>query len=296
MKKLMILLSLGVVCSLCGCGQDREDTTQNYTVEEMTAEDSTQEDAKSEDADMTTEDVTDEQTEATTQATSEASTEMTTEQAEENDTESDEAYMNMYYEILDSIYQMICAGIDEYDYIDGTNGIGELIMSGDDNVLGQVGYTFEDVNEDGTVELIIGGIYEDDATNQSQTIYSVYTFQDTPHLLLEGWSRNRCFLLEDGTFFNEGSAGAIYKIFEHVKLEPDATEVSYIDYYFSYEKDASMEEIGYYHNEMGEWDPNVSEEMTEDAFWEKFAAYGEEVKTLTFYPFSSYEYTGEHED
>ena len=103
-------------------------------------------------------------------------------------------------------------------------------------------------------------------------------------------------MLEDGTFFNEGSAGAIYKIFEHVKLEPDATEVSYIDYYFSYEKDASMEEIGYYHNETGEWDPNVSEEMTEDAFWEKFAEYGEGVKTLTFYPFSSYEYTGEHED
>ena len=169
-------------------------------------------------------------------------------------------------------------------------------MSGDDNVLEQVGFAFEDVNEDGTVELIIGGIYEDDTTNQSQTIYSVYTFQDTPHLLLEGWSRNRCFLLEDGTFFNEGSAGAIYKIFEHVKLEPDATEVSYIDYYFSYEKDESMEEIGYYHNEMGEWDPNVSEEMTEEAFWEKFAAYGEEVKTLTFYPFSSYEYTGELEN
>ena len=62
MKKLMILLSLGVVCSLCGCGQGGEDTTQQHTAEEMTAEDSTQEDAKSEEADMTTEDVTDEQT------------------------------------------------------------------------------------------------------------------------------------------------------------------------------------------------------------------------------------------
>lgn len=292
MKKIMILLSIGVVCSLCGCGKDREDTAQSYTVEEMTIEDSTQEDAKNEEVDMSTEDVPDEQTEVTT----ETSTEVAAEQTEEKGDESDATYMNMYHEILNSIYQMMCAGMDDYDYIEGTNGIGELIMSGDDKVLEQVGYTFEDVNEDGTVELIIGGIYEDDATNQSQTIYSVYTFQDTPHLLLEGWSRNRCFLLEDGTFFNEGSAGAIYKIFEHVKLEPNATEVSYIDYYFSYEKDASMEEIGYYHNQMGEWDPNVSEEMTEDAFWEKFADYGEEVKTLTFYPFSTYEYTGEHED
>lgn len=294
MKKIMILLGIGVVCSLYGCGQDKEDTPQKHTVEEMTMEDGRKEDAKSEEVDMSTEDVTDKQAEVTTE--SETSTEIAIEQAEEKGDESNDTYMNMYYEILDSIYQMMCAGIDEYDYIEGTNGIGELIMSGDENVLQQVGYTFEDVNEDGTVELIIGGIYEDDATNQSQTIYSVYTFQNTPHLLLEGWSRNRCFLLEDGTFFNEGSAGAIYKIFEHVKLEPDATEVSYIDYYFSYEKDASMEEIGYYHNQTGEWDPNVSEEMTEDAFWEKFAAYGEEVKTLTFYPFSTYEYTGEHKD
>lgn len=292
MKKIIILLSIGVVCSLCGCGQDREDTTQKPTVEEMTTESSTQEETKSEEVVTSTEDVTDKQTEVTTETTSE----MATEQAEEKPDDSYAVHTNMYYEILDSIYQMMCAGMDDYDYVEGTNGIGEIIMSGDENVLDQVGFTFEDVNEDGTVELIIGAIYEDDATNQSQTIYSVYTFRNTPHLLLEGWSRNRCFLLEDGTFFNEGSAGAIYKIFEHVRLEPNATEVSYIDYYFSYEKDGNFEDIGYYHNEMGEWDPNVSEEMTEDAFWEKFAEYGEEVKTLTFYPFSSYEYTGEHED
>ena len=292
MKKIIILLSIGVVCSLCGCGQDREDTTQKPTVEEMTTESSTQEETKSEEVVTSTEDVTDKQTEVTTETTSE----MATEQAEEKPDDSYAVHTNMYYEILDSIYQMMCAGMDDYDYVEGTNGIGEIIMSGDENVLDQVGFTFEDVNEDGTVELIIGAIYEDDATNQSQTIYSVYTFRNTPHLLLEGWSRNRCFLLEDGTFFDEGSAGAIYKIFEHVRLEPNATEVSYIDYYFSYEKDGNFEDIGYYHNEMGEWDPNVSEEMTEDAFWEKFAEYGEEVKTLTFYPFSSYEYTGEHED
>lgn len=285
MKKIMILLGIGVVCSLCGCGQDREDTTQKPTVEEMTTESSTQEETKSEEVVTSTEDVTAKQTEATT--------ELATEQAEEKPDDSYAVHTNMYYEILDTVYQMMCAGMDDYDYVEGTNGIGELIMSGDENVLDQVGFTFEDVNEDGTVELIIGAIYEDDATNQSQTIYSVYTFQNTPHLLLEGWSRNRCFLLEDGTFFNEGSAGAIYKIFEHVKLEQDATEVSYIDYYFSYEKNGNFEDIGYYHNEIGEWDPNVSEEMTEDAFWEKFAEYGEEVKTLTFYPFSTYEYTGE---
>ena len=55
---------------------------------------------------------------------------------------------------------------------------------------------------------------------------------------------------------------------------------------------AFWEKQGYTRRE----DLNVSEEMTEDAFWGKFAVYGEDVKTLTFYPFSSYEYTGEHED
>ncbi len=292
MKKIMVVLCVGVVlaCFLWGCGQDGQATTQMQTEELMTEHD-TREDSKSEEIVTTSEDVTKEQAEATTQVTEE----MTTEQ-EKQEKDTYATYTNMYYEVLDSIYQMICAGQENYEYVDGTNGIGELIMSGDEDVLGQVGFTFEDVNGDGTVELIIGAIYKDDASNQSQTIYTVYTYKDTPHLILEGWSRNRCCLLEDGTFFNEGSAGAMYKIFEHVKLEPGATEVSYIDYYFSYEKDANMEEIGCYHNQTGEWDPNVSEEITEDAFWEKFAAYGEDVKTLTFYPLSEYEYSGAHED
>lgn len=81
----------------------------------------------------------------------------------------------MYREILDSIYKMMCAGMDDYEYVDGTNGIGEIIMSGEENILEQVA---------------------------------------------------------------------------------------------------------------------LSEEMTEEAYWAKSAAYSANVKTLTFYPFSTYEYNG----
>lgn len=287
MKRIITLLGMSAIlmCSLCGCERDGMDIKQTYTTETVLAEEDTQENMKEDEMTATTEDVAKESTEETTDVA-------TGQKADEEYAE----YTNMYYEILDSTYQMLCAGPEEYDYVDGTNGIGELIMSGDDNVLEQVGFTFEDVNQDGKVELIIGAIYEGDTTYQSQTIYNVYTYKDTPHLVLEGWSRNRCYLLEDGTFYSEGSGGAVYSIFENVELEPEATEVSYIDYYFSHEKDENFEEIGFYHNQTGDWEVSVSEEMEEDAYWAKSAEYSEKIKTLTFYPFTSYEYTGAHED
>lgn len=290
MKRIITLLGMSAIlmCSLCGCMRGGRGETQTYDTESILTEEDIQENVHDDEMTATTEDVEDESTEEITDKATEQVGQMADEEYAE--------YTNMYYEILDSMYQMICAGPEDYDYIDGTNGIGELIMSGDDNVLEQVGFTFEDVNQDGTVELIIGAIYEDDTTYQSQTIYSVYTYKDTPHLVLEGWSRNRCFLLEDGTFYSEGSGGAMYSIFEHIKLDPEATEISYIDYYFSHEKDESFEKIGFYHNQTGDWEVSVSEEMEEDAYWAKAAEYSEKVKTLTFYPFSSYEYTGAHED
>ena len=185
-------------------------------------------------------------------------------------------------------------GADDYEYRDGTSGIGEVIMNSDEIAADTIGYTFLDVNHDGVAELIIGLIDEEkEGKYYGQNIYSAYTYKDIPHLLIEGWSRNRCFLLEDGTFYTEGSGGAMYRILENDVLDVNATQLSCKDYYFTKEKDESFEEIGFYHNTTGEWEASVSEELEEDVFWSKYDEYGSKTTTLEFVPFSMYQYAGE---
>jgi len=202
-----------------------------------------------------------------------------------------ESYEHWYQAILDSNYELIMGGADSYEYRDGTSGIGEVIMNTDEIAANNIGYTFLDVNHDGVAELIIGSISEEKKGKYyGQNIYSAYTYQDIPHLLIEGWSRNRCFLLEDGTFYTEGSGGAMYRILENYVLDVNATQLSCKDYYFTKEKDESFEEIGYYHNTTGEWEPAVSEELEEDVFWGKYDEYGSKTMTLEFKPFSEYQH------
>jgi len=205
-----------------------------------------------------------------------------------------ESYVQWYSTILDSNYELIMGGADAYEYRDGTSGIGEVIMNSEENEADSIGYAFLDVNHDGVAELIIGSISEEkDGTYYGQNIYSAYTYSDIPYLLVEGWSRNRCFLLEDGTFYTEGSGGAMYRILENYVLEENAIQLSCKDYYFTKEKDEFFEEIGFYHNTTQEWDASVSEEIEEDVFESKYDEYGSRTITLEFEPFSMYQYVGE---
>lgn len=207
---------------------------------------------------------------------------------------AEESYEQYYRTILDSNYELIMGGADAYDYQEGTSGIGEVIMNSDGTEANAIGYTFLDVNHDGVTELIIGSISEEkDGKYFGQNIYSAYTYKDTSYLLLEGWSRNRCFLLEDGTFYTEGSGGAMYSLLENSVLDTNATQLTCKDLYFTYEKDESFQEIGFYHNATGEWDVSVSEELEEDVFWGKYDEYGSRTITLEFVPFSMYQYVGE---
>ena len=226
-----------------------------------------------------------------------------TESSTQTDTESTESqndletYVNWYNTILDSNYELIMGGADAYDYMEGTSGIGEVIMNSEENEADTIGYTFMDVNHDGVAELIIGSIDEErEGKYYGENIYSAYTYKDIPYLLIEGWSRNRCFLLEDGTFYTEGSGGAMYRILENYVLDKNATQLSCKDMYFTKEKDESFEEIGFYHNKTGEWEASVSEELEEDVFWSKCDEYGGRTISFELMPFSMYQYVGEQKN
>jgi hypothetical protein len=59
-------------------------------------------------------------------------------------------------------------------------------------------------------------------------------------------------------------------MFGTATLSKDGTALQWNDYYFTYEKDEKFEEIGCYHNTIGEADKGVSEELniTMDDFWD----------------------------
>ncbi len=284
MRKKRILLGMiaVVVLSLSGCGNEKSDKTTEVVTEASSTEDA----------------IT---TEGLTEATTEAKTEITTEATQATDikiavvgdglNESQEYYENMYRDVLNLNYKIVIEGIDNYEYSEGTSGIGEVVMSGSENAMDTIGYTFVDSNNDGVAELIIGAISgEENGKYYGEYIYSVYTYDVMPQLILEGWSRNRCFLLNDGTYYTEGSSGAMYSVFENYKLGANETELTCMDYYFTKEKDETFEEYGFYHNTSGEWDITVSEELDEEKYWNIAAAYSERTTTLEFTPFAKYQY------
>lgn len=279
----MIVVSMFVIL-LSGCGIANDDKTTEAVIEMSTTEN------------VTTEDAT---TEAKTEATE--NTEVTIEVIQATDNkisvvgdglkETQEYYENMYRDVLNLNYKIVTGGMDSYEYTEGTSGVGEVVMGGNENAMDTIGYTFVDSNNDGVAELIIGAINgEENGKYYGEYIYSVYTYDIMPQLILEGWSRNRCFLLNDGTYYTEGSSGAMYSVFENYKLGANETELSCLDYYFSKEKNETFEEYGFYHNTTGEWDITVSEELGEEEYWNIAAAYSARTIPLEYTPFANYEY------
>lgn len=281
-KGFLLVLIIVFVLSFGGCGNVKDDKTSESDTKISTTEISTTEVSATEIS--TTVDVV---TEDTTIETVENSTEATELESEE----SQEHYENMYRDVLNSNYKIVTGGMDSYEYSEGTSGIGEVVMGGNENAMDTIGYTFVDSNNDGVAELVIGAISEEkDGKYYGEYIYSVYTHDVMPQLILEGWSRNRCFLLDDGTYYTEGSSGAMYSVFENYVLGANESELTCLDYYFTKEKDETFEEYGFYHNTTGEWDITVSDELGEEEYWNIAATYSARTIPLEFTPFSNYEY------
>ncbi len=203
-------------------------------------------------------------------------------------------YEYVYGSVLDSFYTLIESGGDELLEIEGGTGVLEAVRYLDDGApLDRVGYAIEDLSGDGIPELIIGAVMElEGNTGTGSDIYAVYACPDgMPRCSFEGWARNRFYSMEDGRFFNIGSAGAAYTIFGTYTLSPDGTSLVCQDYYFTYEKDESFTEIGFYHNTDGVWDPALSEELelSDDAFWALETELESQVRPMTFTPFSAYQ-------
>lgn len=201
----------------------------------------------------------------------------------------DEAY---YSPILDEYYSLIY--YDEVGVMVSSDmGVMELLASGTpEAVAKQIGYAIEDISGDDVPELLMSVIEEEtDEGCFGETLLAVFHCgADAPVKTLDGWGRNRYSLLENGDVFYQGAAGAAYSIFSTSTLSADGAELICNDFYFTYEKDDTFNEIGCYHNTTGEWDKDSSEEMdiTTEEFWKMEEDLSAQVKKLTLTPFTEY--------
>ena len=193
-------------------------------------------------------------------------------------------YNDVYSDILADFTSLFDNTDADYE---GTTGVIEIInMRGRNEALDCIGYTIRDLNGDKIPEFIVGFI---DEAGKGSEILALYTYKDnSPVFVLESTTRSAYFLMNDGNLFYQGSAGAMYSIFASYALSEKA-ELVCNDYWFTYEKDKTSYEIGYYHNTTGDFDKAVSEELniSEDEFFKKQSDLISEKAVIELTPFST---------
>ena len=199
-----------------------------------------------------------------------------------------------YKEILDSAYEVIIGKNDEPAGM-GWIGIGvreARIGRTVEETLSSVGYTLYDADGNGVQELIIAEAGEGLWDNR---ILNMYTLQEEkPVVVIDGWARNRYYILDDGKIYNEGSGGAAYTIFGTYRIGADGLSLEPIDYYFSdYPDDAAYAagETAWFHNTTGEYDVKKSEIMeweNDEVPWKMQEEFEAQVMSLELTFFSEY--------
>lgn len=248
MKKMKIVFLVSILAiSLVGCTNDENTKEVEKEAVEITTEIASEE---------VTEEASAEEVEDVTEALPE-------EQPEE------EVEIPTPFEfILNNIYDSLLLDpmVDEISCVHYSTGISEVALSGEtaDDRLNAVAYRIMDVNEDGVLELlIIDNTYEE---NNKARILDMYTIvEGTPVRVVEGWTRNRFYVLEDGTFYCSGSGGTACSMNKICTFEEEATELTPKEIYFTGLKEDGTT-IAFYYNAEGVYDASASVEIAEDQY------------------------------
>ena len=150
---------------------------------------------------------------------------------------------------------------------DGMYGVYEAILALGDDAADTVGYAYIDLDQDGQKELLIGNFTGTGASDVKNEIYGAYTYHmGIREPLFEKQKRNTYALTDTGTLYFYGSDGVAF----HIVAEYQMTEegIVCIDFYFSYPKYGDINNLEYFHNTTGQWDPKVSEKV--DMTYEQF--------------------------
>lgn len=171
--------------------------------------------------------------------------------------------------ILNNIYDALQLNpvTDEINCVHFSTGIYEAVVSCDevDDRMKAIACCVMDVNEDGVEELLIVDTVWTEPGNVR--ILDMYTLvEGTPVKVIEGWARNRYYLLDDGKIYSSGSGGAAYSNEELLEFAPGATALTSKELYFTYPKDNDMYSVGYYYSGDGIYDVSAATEISEDEF------------------------------
>ena len=201
-----------------------------------------------------------------------------------------------YKDILDCVYEVITKDEVSDDVIGMVGpGIPEARI-GTSPAASRVGYVLYDVDGNGVWELIIADTDSDPGSEiWDNRILSMYTLHDDNAVtVIDGWMRNRYYILNDGTIYNEGSGGAAYTTFATYHIADDGLSLVPADYYFSdYLDDAAYAAgtVSWFHNTAGEHDVNKSEIMefeNDEIPWEMQEKFESQIMQLDLTFFSDY--------
>lgn len=238
--------------SMCGCGKEKETTTEKLTIFDTT--------------ELTTENEKDNVEEVTDDSHEAETTEATTAAPEKENS----AELIMYSDKITECCNVIANF--SYDEIvsEGMLGVFETInYEGKIEAARLIGYAFKDLNGDNVPELIVGRI-NDKSNKTGSAIYAVYTYNNgNVSLALEGWERNYYGLKSDNRFVNQASSGAAYFGYGIYKLDEN-NKLACEDYYFSSIVDDNPENIGFFHSKIDDWSVANAEKLDIDS--DKFYA------------------------
>lgn len=181
--------------------------------------------------------------------------------AEENNTDEEliekPAIDNDFYEEL-----IAAAGrcIREEDYeAPEAYGFSVIIYMGRNSET--LGYRIEDIDGNGTEELIFGENWGDPNVAGNTIIYDIYAISEGQLVhVLDGWDRNRYYLCENGMIANEGSGGAAHSNYSYFTF--DGAELHLAESVI-YDGDKDRENPWFYSVE-SEYDAEYAEPISEE--------------------------------
>ena len=208
-------------------------------------------------------------------------------------TEVQADYEEIYGEILNSTYSLITSDKTGIKISEAETGIAEAVAGIDaDKALGVVGYTFKDLSGDGFCELIIADVADsEESWYKSSEIFAVYgVVNGTPFPVVAGRARSSYKLLDDGTFFYEGSSGAAYNGVGNFRMSQGGTALICNEFYFTEPDETDVSKVYVYKNKTGKWNTKNSEktQLTGDEFSDIRKSFQEKAVTLELTPFSDY--------
>lgn len=213
-KKSMFWLAILLIAALLvGCGQT-ENTETTPTEPTVT--------------------VTEEPTEAPTEEVTEAPTEAPTEADEEEEEDivyegdASSYYIDVVYaEQIERYHTALSEKWDEGKYLE--NGMSEVLTAYyAGNPLNNVGFGFQDLDNDGRWELIIGAIED---AEECPAVFEIWTLVDNKPVMLAQTSARSQYMLqfveEDNMWYvaNEGSSGAFCSAYYSMMLIDGKLEV-----------------------------------------------------------------------